>query len=113
MNDHSVDFPLWGQVDFDDEALADLLSDDLNADLRAFARRWEAAVPDWVFDDRFDHLPLVPSLMDAGRAVRRLMNPAARRAAEREDAAIRAEGERLRERVQDELGPAYVVSYVP
>ena len=88
------------------------LSAGLTADLEAFAARWDASIPAATFDDRFDHLPVIRSVVDGARAVRTLLDRQGRRAAELEDAAIRAQGEELAARVQEEMGPRYRVTYV-
>lgn len=115
MNEYGGGMPLWDRTDredLDDEWWSELLSRDLQTDLQAFADRWQAAVPDEISDDRFDHLPLVPLVVDAARAVRRLFRPAERRALAVELSALRAQGEELRDRLQAELGDEYRVSYV-
>ena len=110
MNEYSVDMPLWDDTGHVGDDGLDL-SDELRADLAAFAERWEAAVPDEVFDDRWDGVPVMARLVSARYAVRRLLDPAGRRRAVAEDAAMARLGEQLRARLADELGPAYVVTY--
>ncbi|WP_222593349.1 hypothetical protein [Aeromicrobium flavum] len=113
MNEYCVDMPLWDREgSADDGWWGPLLSVELKSDLRSFQERWEAAVPEEVFDDRFDDLPFVQMVVDAGRAVRRFFHPAERRAVAREAAAIEAQGELLRDRLQQELGNRYRVTYV-
>lgn len=104
-----------GQTLWDDEGGMDpdklALSDDLRADLEAFADRWDANVPAEVYDDRWDGVPVMMQLVDLKYALRRKLNPAARRRAEIEDAEMRVLGEQLRVRLQDELGDGYRVTY--
>ena len=110
MNEYSASIPLWtdeGQTDGEELGL----SDALRGDLRLFAHRWEASIPNDVFDDRFDAIPIVRSLVDTWRSLRRRVNPAARRSAEAEDVELRRLGEELRGRLEFELGSRYVVTY--
>lgn len=110
MNEYTVTMPLRddeGQTD--DEELG--LSEALRSDLASFASRWESSIPPDVYDDRFDHLPVVRSLVDAGRTLRRLLKPAQRRAVKAEYAEMRRLGEGLRDRLQNELGDGYRVTY--
>lgn len=110
MNDYGA-FCLWDdEGGTDAEALG--LTAGLAADLEAFAQRWDESIPADVFDDRFDHLPVVRSVVDGLRAVRWRLDHERRRAAETEDDAIRVLGEELAVRVQDELGPGYRVRYL-
>lgn len=109
-NEYCVDFPLWPDDDeIDVENLG--LSDALSSDLRAFAARWEAAVPAEIFDDRWDGVPVMQQLVDVRYALQRLLNPAGRRQAKAEDEAMQARGEDLRTRLERELGPGYRVTY--
>lgn len=112
MNEYGGGMPLWDVADLDDEWWSELLTGELESDLEKFADRWSATVPDEIFDDRFDHLPVVPRVIDAARAVRRLLRPAERRALAVEMTALRAQGEELRNRLQAELGDGYRVTYV-
>ena len=110
MNEYFVTMPLWddeGQTDGEDLGL----SDALRADLESFASRWNAAIPHEVFDDRFEHLRVVGTVVDMWRALRRLADPAGRRAAATEDAELRRLGEELRARLEDELDGRYRVVY--
>ncbi len=110
MNEYGAEMPLWdGDGHTDGQALD--LSDGLRADLCAFDARWDAAAPEATFDDRFDHVPWLRTLVDAARSVRHLMRPGARRDAAVEDAWMRQEGERLRGRLQSELGERFAVTY--
>jgi hypothetical protein len=110
MNEYSVTIPLWddeGQTDGNELGL----SDALRADLTSFARRWEATIPVETFDDRFDDVPVTRSVIDAWRLLRRIANPAGRRAARAEDVELRSLGEDLRGRLEHELGGRYRVIY--
>lgn len=110
MNEYSATIPLWddeGQTDGEELGL----SDALRSDLASFTNRWEASIPDEVHDDRFDHIPVARSLVNAWRSLRRLANPAGRRAAEADDVEMRNLGEELRGRLQNELGPRFHVTY--
>jgi len=110
MNEYSASMPLW-----DDEGHTDgedlRLSEALRSDLGTFASRWNSSIRAEVYDDRFDHIPVLMRLVDALRSLRRLANPAERRAAEAADAELRNLGEELRDRLQDELGASYHVTY--
>ena len=110
MNDYGADVPLWtddGQTNGEELGLSEALL----VDLAAFARRWEASVPPEVFDDRFDGVPILRSLVDVRYSLRRLLRPARRRAAAAEDRELRRLGEELRVRLDLELGDAYDVTY--
>jgi hypothetical protein len=78
----------------------------------AFADRWEAAIPPEVFDDRWDGVPIMRSLVSARYAVGRWLHPARAQAAAEEHEAMRRTGAALAQRVQNELGPRYAVTYV-
>lgn len=111
MNDYSAEMPLWDHEGHTDGS--DLpISDGLRADLEAFAARWDAAVPREVTDDRWDGVPVMSDLVRLRYALHRLLHPAEQRAARAEDEAMRALGEELRVRLQEELGDQYVVTYV-
>jgi hypothetical protein len=110
MNDYGVTIPLWdheGQTDGEELGL----SDALRSDLTSFAQRWERSIPDEVFDDRFDGVPVMGSLVVGWHRLRRLAHGSGRRATEAEDAALRILGEDLRSRLQHELGSSYRVTY--
>ena len=112
MWEYGVTVPLW-----DDEGLMDEdevpISAVLRADLEAWSDRLDRSIPPEVHDDRFDHRPVVRSLVGAGRAARRLVRPARRRAREAERLEIERLGAELAKRVQHELGPGHRVTYVP
>lgn len=110
MNEYCVDVPLWGDDGHCGEEGLDL-SPDLLADLRAFAERWEASISPEAFDDRWDGVPVMQQLVSARYAWQRLIHPSRRRAAAREDEAMRELGAVLRDRLQRELGPRYRVAY--
>lgn len=112
MMDYGVTMPLWGDDHFaDDEGLG--LSEALRSDLEAFAERWEASIPPRAFDDRWDNAPAIRTVVNLCRDIRWFLDRDGRRAAEREDEAIRAEGEDLRRRLQAELGDQFDVTYQP
>ncbi|MDO9380722.1 MAG: hypothetical protein Q7T56_17910 [Nocardioidaceae bacterium] len=110
MNEYSVDMPLW-YVDAQDDGDDLPISDGLRRDLRAFARRWDDTVDDDVFDDRFDRMPPVRFVVDSWRSLTWRLSPGKQQHAASEDAALRQTGERLRVRLQDELGDGYRVTY--
>ncbi len=111
MNEYGALIPLWtddGQTDGEELAL----SDSLRADLATFSARSEANVPDEVSDDRFDAVPVLRSLASMRYSLRRFMTPAGRRDARaEEDDDMQRVGEGLRDRLQDELGDGYIVTY--
>ncbi|MCL8249766.1 hypothetical protein AERO_00075 [Aeromicrobium fastidiosum] len=107
MNEYGGGLPLWPD-DVDDLDL----SDGLRADLMAFADRWDAAIDPEVTDDRWDGVPVMQTLVGAKYSLGRLLHPARERSAEAEHEDMRRTGEALAVRVQDELGPAYRVTYV-
>lgn len=110
MNDYGAEIPLWGDNGQTDGYELDL-SDTLRSDLAVFASRWEASIPAEVYDDRWDGVPVVRSLVAVRHSLRRLVNPAGRRSERAEDAEMRRLGEALRGRLQDELGSRYNVTY--
>lgn len=110
MNDYGAELPLWlDDPDLDGDDLD--LSDELRADLMAFAERWEAGIDPEVFDDRWDGVFVMQSLVSAKYMLNRLVHPARQRAARADAKDMRRVGEALAVRVQDELGPAYRVRY--
>ncbi len=111
MNEYGATMPLWGPEGHTDGEELDL-SDELRADLEAFAERWDAWIPREVTDDRWDGVPVMSTLVRLKYATHRLLHPGEQRAAAAEDAAMRVLGEELRDRLQDELGPGYRVTYV-
>lgn len=111
MNEYSVSVPLWDDYGHCGEEGLDL-SPALLAELRAFAERWESSVSPEVYDDRWDGVPVMQKLVSARYAWRRLIRPSQRRAAAREDEAMRELGAVLRDHVQRELGPRYRVTYL-
>lgn len=110
MNEYGGGMPLW-----DDEGQTDgdglQLSDALRAELLAFSDRWQASIPREVTDDRWDGNPFMSRLVSARYALQRLLHPAERRAAAKEDAQMRKLGQILRDRMQHELGSDYHVTY--
>lgn len=110
MNEYGAEIPLWT-----DEGLTDGeelgLSDALLSDLASFANRWEASISPEVFDDRWDGVPIMSSLVIARYSLHRLFHPAERREAKAEDAEMRRLGEDLRSRLEHELGSRYCVTY--
>lgn len=115
MNDYCVDLPLWLDHDADDDLDEEHLglSDGLVADLRAFAARWEANISPEVSDDRWDNNRVMRRVTQAKYAFGRLVHPARERAVAEEWVEIRRVGEALRDRLEDELGPRFRVTYVP
>ena len=111
MNEFGGGLPLWPE-DIDDDVDELDLSEDLRADLMTFADRWDAAIDPEVADDRWDGIPVMQNLVSAKYALGRLLHPARERAAKAEHEDMRRTGEALAMRVQDELGPAYRVTYV-
>lgn len=110
-NEYGYGVPLWpDDIDTDVEDLG--LSNSLLADLEAFGDRWNAAVPREIFDDRWDGVPIMRSLVSARYAIGRFLHPAQERAADAEREEIIRIGEELRVRLERELGPAYRVTYV-
>ncbi|ROR91318.1 hypothetical protein [Nocardioides aurantiacus] len=109
MNEFGCDPPLWDELGGTDGEGLDL-SDGLLADLSAFADRWEAAVPAEVFDDRWDGVPVMQQLVSLRYTLLGL-RPATRRRTRAEDRTLRELGESLRQRLQDELGDGYRVTY--
>ena len=110
MNEYGGGIPLWEsgeQTDGDELGL----SDALRADLQAFSDRWQSSIPSEVTDDRWDDNRLMSRLVSARYALRRLLEPSARRAAATEDAEMRVLGQVLRDRIQQELGSDYNVVY--
>jgi hypothetical protein len=87
------------------------VSESLRADLESFADRWEAAIAAEVYDDRYDGVPIMQSLVGGWYALKRIAHPADARKRRTEDARMREVGEKLRSRLQRELGPRYRVTY--
>lgn len=112
MNEYGVKLPLWLDIDNDDDEEDLVLSESLRADLRAFADRWDAAIDPEVFDDRWTGVPVMQTLVSVKYSLGRLLHPARERASKAEYEDMRLTGEALAVRVQDELGPAYRVTYV-
>ena len=111
MNEYGGGLPLWpDDVDTDVDELD--LTAGLRADLMDFAVRWDAAVPPEIYDDRWDGVPVMQSLVSAKYALGRRLHPARERAAARENEEMRLLGESLAVRVQQELGPRFEVTYV-
>lgn len=111
MNEYGGGLPLWPEdidVDIDDLHL----NEDLRSVLMAFADRWEAAIDPEVADDRWTGVPVMQTLVSVKYSLGRLLHPARERASEAEHEDMRRTGEALAVRVQDELGPAYRVTYV-
>jgi hypothetical protein len=111
MNEYGGGLPLWpDDLDTDVDDLD--LSDSLRADLEAFVERWDASIPPEVYDDRWDGVPVMQSLVRMRYALGRLLHPARERAAVVEDEQMRRIGADLRDRLEHELGPRYRVTYV-
>lgn len=111
MNEYGGGLPLWpDDIDLDVDDLN--LSDGLRSDLMAFVDRWDAAIDPEVTDDRWDGVPVMQTLVRAKYSLGRLLHPARERAAEAAYEDMRRTGESLTLRVQQELGPAYRVTYV-
>lgn len=111
MNEYGGGLPLWPEdIDTDVEDLH--LSDSLLSDLEAFVERWDASISPEVYDDRWDGVPIMQSLVGARYALGRLLHPSRERAAVAENEEMRRIGEGLRTRLEHELGPAYRVTYV-
>lgn len=111
MNEYGCDIPLWPD-DMDTDVDELVLSESLRSDLVAFAARWDAAISPEVYDDRWDGVPIMRSLVSARYALIRRLHPARKRAAQAEHEEMCRLGEDLRARVEDELGPGYRVTYV-
>lgn len=110
MNEYGGGMPLW-----DDEGPTDgeelHLSDSLRADLLAFSDRWQASISPEVTDDRWDGDPFMSRVVSARYRLQRALRPGARREAAEEDAQMRKLGRALRERMQEELGTDFRVTY--
>ncbi|MCX6405691.1 MAG: hypothetical protein NTV28_02100 [Propionibacteriales bacterium] len=109
MWDYGAGECLWGdEGGTDGEEFG--LSDGLRRDLRAFGDRCEANVPPQVYDDRWTGVFLMQTWVRWKYAISDLRTGAARQR-RRDFEELRRVGEDLARRVQEEVGPAYVVRY--